>query len=221
MYIPAPFAESDRAVLVEFMTAHPLGTLVTGSPANGLYATHLPLVYDASTGAHGVLRGHIARANPHHVRAQDTSACLVVFTGADAYITPGWYASKARHGKVVPTWNYVAVHVSGVIRFRDDREFLMAHLDALTTEHEADQAHPWAMHDAPAHFIEQLAKAIVGVEIEIVSLEGKWKMSQNRADEDIDGVISGLHASPLGMDQVVAAHVAARRPPKAPDKNSH
>ena len=122
---------------------------------------------------------------------------------------------------MVPTWNYVAVHVSGVIRFRDDREFLMAHLDALTTEHEADQAHPWAMHDAPAHFIEQLAKAIVGVEIEIVSLEGKWKMSQNRADEDIDGVISGLHASPLGMDQVVAAHVAARRPPKAPDKNSH
>jgi transcriptional regulator len=167
-----------------------------------LYATHLPLVYDATTGAHGVLRGHIARAHPHHVRAQDTSACLVVFTGADAYITPGWYASKARHGKVVPTWNYVAVHVSGVIRFRDDREFLMAHLDALTTEHEADQAHPWAMHDAPAHFIEQLAKAIVGVEIEIVSLEGKWKMSQNRADEDIDGVISGLTHRRSAWDQL-------------------
>ncbi len=221
MYIPAPFAEADRAVLLDFITAHPLGVLITGSPAHGLYATHLPLVLHRDRGAHGMLQGHIARANPHHHKVGATAEALVIFSGPDAYITPGWYPSKAVHGKVVPTWNYVAVHVTGTVRFIDDRDFLMPHLDELTTTHEAAQAHPWAMSDAPADFVEQLARAIVGVEIEIGALEGKWKLSQNRSDADIDGVITGLHASSSAMDQVVATLVGAHRAPRtdghAPD----
>lgn len=211
MYVPAAFAETDRDVLHDFIRAHPLGALITGSATAGLYATHLPLVLDAHRGAHGVLHGHIARANPHHDRARDVSDALVIFTGADAYITPGWYASKVRHGRVVPTWNYIAVHVTGRISFVDDPDVLMAHLGALTDTHEADQAHPWAMADAPPGYVEQLARAIIGVQIEIVSLEGKWKLSQNRPADDIDGVIAGLSHSPHASAQSVAAHVAARR----------
>ncbi len=196
----------------DFMTAHPLGTLVTGSPAHGLFATHLPLMLDASRGAHGVLHGHIARANPHHTKAADTNAALVVFSGINAYVTPSWYAAKAEHGKVVPTWNYEAVHVTGIITFIEDRDILMRHLDLLTDAHEAERAHPWAMSDAPAAFIEQLARAVIGVEIAIETLEGKWKLSQNRPDGDIDGVIDGLRASTSPSDQRMAAHIATHRP---------
>lgn len=219
MYIPASFAEKDRATLLDFIVAHPLGTLVTGSPTHGLYATPLPLVLDATRGTHGVLQGHIARANPHHRKAADTSDALVVFMGAQAYITPSWYASKATHGKVVPTWNYETVHVVGQVRFIDDREYLMSHLQRLTTTHEATQSHPWTIADAPASYIAQQIGAIIGVEIEIASIEGKWKMSQNRADEDIDGVIHGLRASDSPTDQIVASEVSTRRPIR--EKNSH
>lgn len=215
MYLPVPFAKSDLATLHDFMAAHPLATIVTGSPTQGLYATHLPLVLDRTRGTFGGLQGHIARANPHHLRAADTSEVLVIFSGAEAYITPGWYPSKTRHGKAVPTWNYVAVHATGTIRFTEAREFLMPHLAQLTDTHEAAQAHPWAMSDAPAEYIEQLAKAIVGVEIDILSLEGKWKLSQNRADEDIDGVIHGLHESPHAHHHQVANLVAQHRPNRA------
>jgi transcriptional regulator len=180
-----------------------------------LYATHLPLVLDRGRGELGVLQGHIARANPHHLRAADTADVLVVFSGADAYITPGWYPSKVRHGKAVPTWNYIAVHATGTIRFPEEREFLMPHLAQLTETHEAAQAHPWAMHDAPPGYIDQLARAIVGVEIEIRAVEGKWKLSQNRADEDIDGVIHGLHHSTHARDHHVADLVAEHRPHRA------
>ncbi len=197
------------------MTAHPLATLVTGSPSHGLYATHLPLVLDRTRGPYGVLQGHIARANPHHVRAADTQNALVMFTGVSSYITPGWYPSKAEHGKAVPTWNYVAVHATGIVRFVDDREFLMPHLDRLTTEHEASQAHPWAMHDAPETFLEQMVRAIVGVEIEITALEGKWKLSQNRADADIDGVIQGLRESSAVTAHAMADAVSAHRPSRS------
>ena len=212
MYLPAKFVESDRAVLNEFITAHPLATLVTGSPTHGLYATHLPMLLDTGRGPQGTLHGHIARVNPHHLKANDTTQALVVFTGVDAYITPNWYATKAEHGKVVPTWNYIAVHVTGTVRFIDDRDAMMRHLDVLTNTHEAAQAHPWAMSDAPGDFVEQLAKAVIGIEIEITALEGKWKMSQNRPDADIDGVIDGLRASSSPSDHAVAAHVSQRRP---------
>lgn len=224
MYVPTSFAEPDPTVLRDFITAHPLGALVTGSPTFGLYATHLPLLIDRHRGPHGVLQGHIARANPHHRMAGDTTDALVIFTGPDAYITPNWYASKARDGKVVPTWNYVAVHAMGALRFIDDRDFLLAHLQRLTDTHEAGRAHPWAVSDAPAEYVTQLTGAIIGIEIEIRSLEGKWKLSQNRPDHDIDGVVDGLRASPSAMENTVAELVAARRPARTETdspKNPH
>ncbi len=211
MYIPGSFNENDSAVMLDFITAHPFGAMVTASPTDGMFATHLPFLVDRSRGAHGVLQGHIARANPHHELPDTSSDALVIFTGPDAYITPGWYASKREHGKVVPTWNYVAVHVYGTLRFISDHGFLMRHLDALTDQHEATQAHPWAMHDAPEAFLEQLARATVGVEIEITRLEGKWKMSQNRSHADIEGVIDGLTTSASERERAVAEHVHARK----------
>lgn len=206
MYIPAPFRESDRDALYEFIEAHPLGVVVSTTSDAGLYATHLPLWLDRDR---GVLEGHVARANPHVARTASGTGALVVFTGVDAYVTPSWYPSKQAHGKVVPTWNYIAVHVNGPLTWHDDEAFLRRHLDRLTTTHEARQAHPWAMHDAPADFVAQQMRAIVGVSIAIDSLEGKYKLSQNRQDADIDGVIAGLHAE--GRTAAATA-VAAHRP---------
>lgn len=211
MYIPPSTSETRPEVLFDFIEAHPLGALVTGG-ADGLFATHLPLLLDRERGAGGVLQGHVARANPHHRRTGDSSEALVIFTGPDAYVTPAWYPAKAEHGKVVPTWNYVAVHVYGALRFSEDPEFLLRHLEALTRRHERDQAHPWSVHDAPAGYIEQLARGVVGLEIEITHVEGKWKMSQNRSDDDIDGVVRGLAAAADPQARTVAAIVAARRP---------
>ena len=141
MYIPRSFAESDRDALHGFLERHPLGALVTASSEHGFYATHLPLLLDRGRGAFGVLQGHIARANAHHALAATGDSALVIFSGPDAYVTPSWYPSKQEHGKVVPTWNYIAVHATGVLRFIDDRDFLMAHLDRLTDRHEACAAH--------------------------------------------------------------------------------
>ena len=211
MYTPPSFQETDPAVMLDFIATHPFGALVTSSPSTGLFATHLPFLIDRTRGAHGVLQGHIARANPHHTLAEAAADAMVIFTGPDAYITPSWYPSKQEHGKVVPTWNYVAVHVYGTVRFIDDRDFLMQHLDTLTDQHESSHEQPWAMHDAPQDFLEQLARAIVGVEIEITRLEGKWKMSQNRSSADIDGVIKGLSTSSSDIARAVADEVATRK----------
>ncbi len=218
MYIPASFREPDDNVMLDFIQAHPFGALVTASSEpsaesearTSLFATHLPFLVHRERGARGVLQGHIARANPHHHQPGTTADALVIFTGPDAYITPGWYPAKQEHGKVVPTWNYIAVHVYGVLRFIDNREFLMQHLDALTNEHEATQAHPWAMQDAPESFVEQQARATIGVEIEIVRLEGKWKLSQNRSAADVDGVIHGLSGCASAREQAVGDQVADR-----------
>ncbi len=213
MYIPRLFSESDRDALHGFIERHPLGALVTSSGEHGFFATHLPLLLDRERGAFGVLQGHIARANPHHERAASGDSSLVIFSGPDAYVTPSWYPSKQEHGKVVPTWNYIAVHATGVLRFIDDRDFLMTHLDRLTDRHEASQSHPWAMHDAPLDFLEQLARATIGVEIEITALEGKYKLSQNRSAADVHGVISGLDASASAHDRAVADAMRARATP--------
>lgn len=204
MYIPRSFAEPDRGALHDFIDAHPLGAIITASGEHGFYATHLPLMLDRDRGAFGVLQGHVARANPHHERAASGDQTLVIFSGPDAYITPSMYAAKREHGKVVPTWNYIAVHATGVLRFIDDHAFLMTHLDRLTDRHEASQSHPWAMHDAPLDFLEQLARATIGVEIEITALEGKFKLSQNRSADDVHGVIAGLGASASPKDRAVA-----------------
>jgi transcriptional regulator len=213
VYIPRSFAETDRDALHGFIERHPLGALVTASSAHGLFATHLPLLLDRERGPFGVLQGHVARANPHHELAASGDSGLVIFSGPDAYVTPSWYPAKQEHGKVVPTWNYIAVHATGVLRFIEDRDFLMAHLDRLTDRHEATQSHPWAMHDAPLDYLEQLAKATVGVEIEITSLEGKFKLSQNRSAADAHGVMVGLEASTSVRDRAVADVMRERTPP--------
>jgi len=211
MYIPSSNAEHRPEVMCDFIEAHPLGALITAS-ADGLFETHLPLLVDRGRGAHGVLEGHLARANPHHRQASVTSEALVIFTGPEAYVTPAWYASKAEHGKVVPTWNYVAVHAYGTLRFVEDGAWLHAHLERLTRRHEDGRAEPWSIADAPAEYIAGLERAVVGMELTITRLEGKWKMSQNRPAADIDGVVRGLGESPHAGEREVAAIVSARRP---------
>jgi transcriptional regulator len=210
MYNPSSFAEHDVAVMYDFIEAHPLGALVTASPG-GLFATHLPLVLDRALGPHGTLQGHVARANPHHELAGEGAEALVLFTGPDSYVTPTMYAAKATHGKVVPTWNYVAVHARGTLRFVREPDALRRHLARLTARHEAGRPQPWAITDAPADYIAKQLGAIVGVEIEITRLEGKWKMSQNRSAEDVDGVIEGLAASSDPREREVAEIVRERR----------
>src|SRR6187431_903488 len=144
MYVPNSFAERDLPTLLAFIEAHPLATLVTSTTTEGLFATHLPLVLDRASGPKGTLFGHVARANPHaRLVTSEGIDALVIFTGPDAYITPEWYQTKRETGRVVPTWNYVAVHAYGVLRLRDDPAFLRKHLEALTRQHEADRPRPW------------------------------------------------------------------------------
>lgn len=211
MYIPPSNAEPRVEAVLDFVEAHPFAALVTTGP-DGLFATHLPLALDRSRGEHGVLRGHVARANPHPRRAAPDVEALVVFAGPDAYVTPAWYPSKAEHGEVVPTWNYVAVHAYGRLAFTEDPGFLRAHLRELTERSERGREHPWSVEDAPAEYLARLERAIVGLEIEVTRWEGKWKMSQNRPGRDIDGVVRGLSASPDPRERAVAEIVAARRP---------
>jgi transcriptional regulator len=211
MYIPPSNVESRPEVILDFIEVHPFGALVTAG-TDGLLATHIPFVLDRSRGRQGVLQGHVARANPHHRTITSDDEGLVIFTGPDAYVTPSWYPSKAEHGKVVPTWNYVAVHAYGSVRFIDDSSFLRGHLEALTERSEGSRANPWRVDDAPAEFIAQMERAIVGVEVEITRLEGKWKMSQNRPSADIDGVIHGLESSDDAVARRVSEIVAQRRP---------
>ena len=212
MYIPPSYAESDRSVLFDFIEQQPLGILVSATAEGIPYATHLPLVLDRDAGSEGVIQGHFARANPHHRLLASGSEVLVIFSGPDAYVTPEWYATKREHGRVVPTWNYVAVHAYGTLQLREDAGFLRAHLEALTARHEAHRPVPWQVSDAPDAYVTGLLKAIVGFELTITRLEGKWKMSQNRPAADIDGVVHGLGTSDAARDREVAAIVEARRP---------
>jgi transcriptional regulator len=212
MYIPGSFAERDLAALFAFIEGNPLATVVTTSPVDGLIATHLPLLLDRSAGAHGTLLGHLARANPHaRVLGPDPVAALVTFLGPDAYITPTWYRAKEETGRVVPTWNYVAVHAYCTMRPFDDSQDLRKHLEALTHVHESPRPDPWHVSDAPGDYIAAQMKAIVGVRLEIDRLEGKWKMSQNRSDADAAGVVHGLSKSVRARDVEVARIVEELR----------
>ena len=196
MYLPKHFAEADTAALHGLMRAFPLATLVTQWP-DGLDANHIPLHLDADTGPFGTLRGHIARANP---LAGDTTVhrkILVIFKGTDCYISPSGYATKAEHGKVVPTWNYTAVHAYGELRLIDDRDWLLTQLDTLTAEHEAALPHPWRVDDAPADYIAKMLGAVVGIEIVIDRLVGKWKVSQNQPAENRASLIAALAGQPM------------------------
>jgi transcriptional regulator len=191
MYLPKHFEQPDREALIALMRDRPLATLVIAT-SDGPTADLIPLEYVADAGAHGTLRGHVARANPlwKHAGAQ----ALAVFTGPEAYISPGWYPSKREHGKVVPTWNYTMVQAHGALHVHDDTTWLRALVGQLTTRHEAAQAQPWSVSDAPEDYVQQMLRAIVGIEIELVSLVGKWKVSQNRSAADRACVADGLAA---------------------------
>lgn len=189
MYIPAHFEEPRVEVMHDLMRAHPLAALVTLG-ADGIQANHIPLHLSAEPAPFGVLRGHVARANP--LWQNPRGEVLAIFHGAQGYISPSWYATKQQHGKVVPTWNYIAVHAYGALRVMDDPAWLRAQLEALTAEHEGNLPEPWAMGDAPAEYIERLLKAVVGIEIVITRLQGKWKMSQNQPPENRDSVALAL-----------------------------
>jgi transcriptional regulator len=192
MYVQQKFEETRLEVLHALMRDYPLGAIVTTQPG-GLEANHMLFHLDASAGAYGVLRGHMPRGNPLWKDATGTDA-IVIFQGPQTYITPSWYPSKHAHGQAVPTWNYAVVHAYGLPRFIEDRAWLLANVSELTSTHEAAQKLPWQITDAPADYIDKMLGQIIGVEIPIARLIGKWKMSQNRPPADRLGVIAGLVA---------------------------
>ena len=191
MYVPTLFRQSDIPTIHDAIRAAGLATLVTTGP-DGLIATPLPLLLDAEPAPYGTLLGHVARANPQWHRSAPDADGLAMFQGADAYVTPSWYATKRATGKVVPTWNYVAIHAYGRVEFIEDAEWLLGLVTRLTRRHEGGRETPWAVSDAPADFIRSQLKGIVGVRLPIARLEGKWKMSQNRTAEDRAGVVQGF-----------------------------
>jgi len=196
MYLPKHFAETDLGVLHALMRAHPLAAVVTQGP-DGLDANHIPLHLDAGASPNGTLRGHIARANPLAADLAARREILAIFKGPDCYISPSNYATKAEHGKVVPTWNYVAVHAHGELRLIDDRDWLLNQLDAMTAAHEAALPHPWSIDDAPADHIGKLLGAVVGIEISIDRLVGKWKVSQNQPAVNQASLVEALDGQPM------------------------
>lgn len=203
MYLPKHFEETRTEVLHALVRAHPLGLLITLSGGEAR-ADSIPFMLDAQRGPHGTLVAHVARANPLWREAALTSV-LVVFQGPQAYISPSGYASKAEHGKVVPTWNYVMVQARGRLRAIEDPRELHALVSRLTDTHEGKRAAPWAVSDAPADYIATTLRGIVGIEIPIEALSGKWKVSQNRSAADREGVARMLEQEPGGA--VMAAQV--------------
>jgi transcriptional regulator len=203
VYLPKHFAEERIEVLHEAIRRTELATLVTMG-ANGLFATHLPVLLDPSAGPFGTLYGHIARANPQwRDLASDTQA-LAIFLGPHTYISPRWYATKRETGRVVPTWNYLAVHAYGTVRTFDDPDQLRRHVEQLTDHHEGKRPDPWRVSDAPPDYVDGLLKGIVGLEFPIERIEGKWKMSQNRPEVDSLGTIAGLEAAGQPAARAVA-----------------
>jgi transcriptional regulator len=183
MYVPAHFAERRPEELQRILREHPLGMLVTHGP-DGLDANHLPFEYDPTAGPHGTLIAHVARANPLWQRCPTGSRVLVVFRGAEGYISPSWYPSKHEAHRQVPTWNYEVVHAHGTLTVRDDERFVRGVVARLTRRHEAGEPQPWKMSDAPAEHIDNLLQLIVGLEVAVTSLEGKAKLSQNKQARD-------------------------------------
>ena len=191
MYIPAHFAVDDGTVRA-LLDNHGAADLITSTP-QGLVATLLPFIYDPDAGEHGALLGHVARNNDQW-RLHSQGEAMVIVRGPDAYISPAWYATKAEHGRVVPTWNYVTAHVYGELVIHDDVEWLDVLVRRLTERHEARASSTWSVDDAPPKFIAGQLRAIVGVELRITRIEAKAKLSQNRSPEDIAGVVEGLQA---------------------------
>lgn len=208
MYAPPAFREDDPAELHRLISETRPSTLVTAT-ADGIVATPLPLIFDKVEGSHGVLYGHLAKANPQW-SIPVMGEAMVIFNGPDAYVTPSWYATKREHGKVVPTWNYVAVHAYGTVEFFEDETRLHDAVSRLTRLHETPRAEPWAVTDAPEPFIKAQLKGIVGMRLAISRIEGKVKMSQNRSEADRHGVAKGLSSILDAADQAAAKLVLRR-----------
>ena len=207
MYLPKHFAEERPEVLHGLIRSRPLATLVTLS-AEGLVANSLPLLLVPDVGGRLLLQGHVARANPVWRESLPGVDVLALFQGDDAYISPSWYPAKAEHGRVVPTWNYVTVQARGRLRFIDDPAWLKDLLERLTREHEDKRAAPWRLSDAPVDYIEKMLAAVVGLELEVTQLVGKWKASQNQPVEAREGVVRGLREEGRsGPADVVAARM--------------
>jgi transcriptional regulator len=209
VYNPPAFRETRPEELTAAMAAIGLATLVTRG-SGGLVATHLPLLHDPEPAPRGRLLGHLARANPQWRELAPDEEALAVFLGPEAYVTPRWYPSKAEHGRVVPTWNYLAVHAWGRLRVETEPTALEALVRRLTERHEAGADIPWRVEDAPAAFLADQLKGIVGIELTIARLEGKWKMSQNRPPADREGVIGGLERREEAGDAAVAEVMRGR-----------
>jgi transcriptional regulator len=193
MYQPPLFKEDDLQVQHALIRAHPLGLLIT-APAGGPTANVFPFHLDAGRSPKGTLQAHMAKANGQWQEIRDGAPVLAVFQGVESYITPSWYVTKQETGKVVPTWNYVMVQVRGKATVIDDAEWLHGHVSTLTDEHEAGRVDAWAVNDAPESFIQSQIKGIVGLEIEIAEIDGKWKVSQNRPAADRVKVVEALES---------------------------
>ncbi|MDP6871970.1 MAG: FMN-binding negative transcriptional regulator [Alphaproteobacteria bacterium] len=192
MYLPRKFREERKDVLHK--TMREIGAaIVVGQGASGLSASHVPIELDSAAGPYGTIRCHLAKANPQSEAIADQDV-LLIFQGPQGYVTPNWYPSKHQTGKGVPTWNYVAIHAHGTATTFDDPARLQAHLGAMTDHFESAYQLPWKLEDAPDGYIEGMCQAIIGIEIEISRLEGKWKLSQNRSETDAAGVVNGLRA---------------------------
>jgi transcriptional regulator len=202
MYVPAEFEETQIEVLHELIKQYPLGILLTNGQS-GLDANHLPFELDTEAAELGVLHAHVARKNPVWQDVQDGDEVLVVFRAGDAYISPQWYPSKQEHHQQVPTWNYRVIHAHGKVKIRDDERYVRGVVARLTRTHEAMQAEPWKMSDAPKDYIETMLKAIVGIEIEITKIQGKSKLGQNKEHRDIVGVAHAL--STIGQQEISEA----------------
>ncbi len=209
MYQPASFRDDRLESQIALVRTHPLGMLISHGE-QGLVADPLPFLIDADRHGNIVLRAHLSRANPHWSLLQTVQECLVVFQGPEGYISPGWYETKRQTGKAVPTWNYSVVQLRGVPRVTEDAGWLRQQLDGLTALQEGRQPEPWHIDDAPGNYIAAQIGGIVGIEIAVTHREGKWKMSQNRNAEDVEGVINGLRSGDVDQQQL-ADEVERRR----------
>lgn len=207
MHTPKLFKETDLNVLHGLISSHPLATWIT-SIDDDLNVNHIPFVLDTTDGGYGVLRGHVNIENPVWKSLPTSKESIVVFQGAETYITPSWYPSKQEHGKVVPTWNYVVVHALGTPHAISDKDWLLEHLSVLTNQQESKQAKPWKVSDAPDDFIMKMLNGIVGIEIPISNLIGTWKASQNKQQSDKMGVIQGLNSSENSQSIQMASYVS-------------
>jgi len=215
MYLPKHFEETDIKVLHSLVRAHPLGSWVTVG-SGGLIANHIPFLLKEGKGDLGTLVGHLARANDAWRTFSPSISSLVIFQGADSYITPSLYPGKKEHGKVVPTWNYAVVHIRGIPCVHDDRDWLVEHLAELTSAHEKGEEVPWKPSDAPADFIGRMVEGIVGIEIPIGEITGKWKIGQNRTVNDQMAAAQGLRAKGNPLTAPVADMMEASARKRSP-----